>query len=87
MVFVPYVVVINNMDLETVQNFLGAALSHDVTKWTVALSIASWIHSSQMKGKFESVINSIDNLSKALSNQTSRINNVESRVDNLEKRG
>ena len=74
------------MDLDTIRDFLGAALGHQVTQFTVAFTIAAWIHGNKMKGQFENIISSIDNLSKAMSNQNSRITNVESRVETLEKR-
>lgn len=76
-----------NIDLDSLSAIFSAALSHDITKWTVALSIASWIHGHKMKGQFENVIISIDNLSKAFSSLNSRITNIESRVENLEKKG
>lgn len=81
------------MDLDTIQIFLSAALTHQVTQFTFAFSIAAWIHSGRMKKEIASQVigikNSIDGVTMALKdeilNQSSRIGYIEKRVENLEK--
>jgi hypothetical protein len=81
------------MDLDTIQTFLGAALTHQVTQFTFAFSIAAFIHSGRMKKEIASQVSgitaSIDGVTKALKdeilNQNSRIGSIEKRVEILEK--
>lgn len=80
------------MEIGQVTDVLGAALSHDVTKWTMALGIAAWVHSSQVrkeiKEQMASIVDSINNVAQALRLDLDRIDkrvgHVEGRLDSLE---
>lgn len=80
------------MDLLT--DFISPIIEHDVTKWTLAFSIAAWLHSGrvkkEIKTQFVGIVDSINNLGVALRNdmnsQSDRIINVEQGVNKLTDR-
>lgn len=81
------------MDVNSIIDLVSSAMSHDVTKWTIAFCIAAWVHSGQVKRElrkqFTVIATSMDNLGiairKDMSDQARRIENLTGRVDQLEK--
>lgn len=81
-------------------DLLSEAFSHQITQFSIAFSIAAWIHSGRVKkeirNQFENIVGSIDNVASALKQdlaaQGARIISVENglnqismRVDAIEK--
>lgn len=90
-----------DLDINAISDFLSSALSHQVTQFTIAFTIAAWIHSGRVRKEIASQMSratdAINNLSTALrsdlNNHAQRISAVEgtqnlltNRVDALEKR-
>lgn len=69
---------------EGVLDFLNEALKHQVVSFTVAFSLAAWIHSGrvkkEIKNQFESLVTAITGLGEKLEN---RIENVEEDIKKI----
>jgi hypothetical protein len=87
------------VDPGQVQGLLNDALSHQVTQFTIAFSIAAWLHSGrvkkEIKNQLSGIATSLDDVAKALRQdlqaQSTRIAAIEHgigdiivRVDKLE---
>lgn len=87
-------------DINAISEMANQALSHQVTQFSIAFTIAAWIHASQVKkeiaNRMSNVTEAINNVALALrddlTKQSKRIETVEgginkltSRVETLEK--
>ncbi len=81
------------IDLSTVQELFSQALSHQITQFTIAFGIASWMHSSRVRKEIrmqmESMVGAVDNVAKVLradlDRQSKSVEQLTSRVEALEK--
>lgn len=83
-----------DIDPNSVIEYFSSSLNHQLTQWTIALFIASWLHSGRVKKEIkfqmESLVKVIDNLGLALREdlkiQSLRIEKVEKSLENMDGR-
>lgn len=88
------VVAYASTDPEYVSGLLNQALSHQVTQFTVAFTIAAWLHSGRVKKEIKNQLGSISvsidgvaqTLRQDLQAQNKRLASVETEVKNISGR-
>jgi hypothetical protein len=82
------------MEPQTVIEYFSSSLNHQITQWTIALFVASWLHSGRVKKEIKlqmsNLVNVIDGLGLALREdlkiQSQRIEKVEKSLENMDGR-
>lgn len=82
------------MDIQDVIDFFSQALAHQVTQWTIAFTIAAWVHSGRVKREIKDQMSglslAITDLGQALrqdlTSQSERIGKIENGFGTLDNR-
>lgn len=82
------------MDLDQIQSFLTDAIQHEVVKWSVAFSIAAFVHSRQIRKEIRFQVGNITDsikdvartLKEDLDKQGKRLDNVETGIKHINSR-